>query len=193
MFEIKVKVSDGKAAIYSPYNKSFANRIKVLGAKWDADARCWVVDESALKDARAVMRDVYGQDDRPVTESVDVILHFCEDVVVYCSGVEVLGRTIATAFGRDSGAKVGEGVMFLQGQPRSGGSAKNWQTIVPAGCVVKLPKLPKEIVVYPTLPDGVRMEVEGSKSSRVELLMERDKLLARLEEIDQLLASEQSV
>lgn len=190
MFEIKVKVSDGKAAIYSPYNKSFVTRIKVLGAKWDADARCWVVDESALEEAREVMREVYGQDDRPVTESVDVILHFCEDVGVFCAGVEVLGRTIATAFGRDSGAKVGEGVMFLQGQPRSGGSAKNWMTIVPAGCVVKLPKIPKEISQNPTLPDGVRMEVDVSKSSRCELEKERDKLLARLAEIEQLLASE---
>lgn len=193
MFDIKVKVYDGKAAIHSPYNGSFVSKIKLLGAKWFADGRCWVIDESALEDARAVMREVYGQDDRPVTECVDVILHFDEDIKGYRSGVEVLGRTIATAFGRDSGAKVGEGVMFLQGQPKSGGSVKNWDTIVPAGCVVKLPKIPKALTETPTLPDGVRMEVAENKSSKYELAEEREKLLARLAEIDQLLASEQSM
>lgn len=50
--------------------------------------------------------------------------------------VEVAGRTIARAWGRDSGAKLGDGVVKLQGRVGSGGSMKNWETVVDADVVL---------------------------------------------------------
>ena len=36
--------------------------------------------------------------------------------------------TIAIAFGRDSGAKLGDGIVWLSGEYKSSGSVKNWYT-----------------------------------------------------------------
>jgi len=44
--------------------------------------------------------------------------------------VELFGRTIACAFGRDSGAKLGDGIIWIYGIKKSGGSVKNWYTEV---------------------------------------------------------------
>ncbi|GAN46095.1 hypothetical protein ABID82_001607 [Methylobacterium sp. PvP062] len=52
------------------------------------------------------------------------------------SPVEVAGRLIARAFDRDSGAKLGDGIVLLSGNVTSGGSRANWKTIVSATVVI---------------------------------------------------------
>lgn len=135
------------------------------------------------------MREVYGRDDQPVAETVDVELTFAEDVSEWHGPVTLLGRAIASASGRDSGARIGEGTMFIAGKPTSGGSVKNWYTIVPAGCVVKLMKLPKLATENTEMPEGVTMRIIGSEIDRAALEAEREKLLARIAEIDALLGA----
>lgn len=184
----EIKISDGKAAIYTPYNADFVSRIKLLGGRWNPAEKCWTVADFKVEDVRAAMRSIYGQDDRPVSETVDVILTFDKEYYEYCGPVTILGRTIAAARGRDSGARMGDDVMFLEGEPESGGSVKKWRTVIPAGCVVKLPNLPKTATEECDLPDGVTMEIIGQNIDREALLSEKEKLLARLAEIDALLA-----
>lgn len=187
MADFAIKMTDGKAHIFTPYNKLFVERVKLMGARWNASERCWMVDERDIDDVRTVMNDIYGRDDRAVSETVDVELTFDEDVCGRVEPVIIMGRTIAAASGRDSGARIGDGVMFLKGKPESGGSAKNWETIVPEGCVVKLARLPKTAVETQPLPDGVRMRVLSSDVDRASLLTEKERLLARLAEIEEIL------
>lgn len=187
MSDFAIKLTDGKAAIYTPYNKTFVEKIKLMGARWNASDRCWVIDEYSVPDARAAMREVYGRDDLPVSETVDVELTFERSVYGYKEPVTILGRTIASAYGRDSGARIGDGVMFLEGKPHSGGSVKNWETVVPEGCVVKLPKLPKMATEAADLPDGVTMRILGEGIDRSALEEEKAKLLARIAVIDAIL------
>lgn len=184
----EIKIADGKAAIYTPYNAEFVSRIKLLGGRWNSSEKCWTVAEFKVDDVRSAMRSIYGRDDQPVAETVDVILTFTAEVSVWHAPVTILGRTIATAWGRDSGARMGDDVMFLEGKPESGGSVKNWHTIVPAGSVVKLPELPKTATEECDLPNGVTMQIIGEDIDREALLSEREKLLARLAEIDAILA-----
>lgn len=187
MANFEIKIENGKAQVFTPYNAEFVSRIKLLGGRWNPSQKCWTVVEDAVEDVRAAMRNIYGQDDQPVSETVDVILTFDNAVSIWRGPVTILGRTIASAMGRDSGARVGENVMFLEGAPKSGGSVKNWHTIVPAGCVVKLPNLPKMAITECELPASVRMEVVGQDIDRAALTEEKARLLARLAEINALL------
>ena len=187
MDNFKITVADGKANIYTPYNADFVSRVKLLGGRWNASDRCWAVPEDAVEDVRAAMREIYGRDDRPVVDAADVVLTFGEEVSEYCAPITLLGRTIARAFGRDTGAKVGENVMFIQGAPRSGGSMKNWLTVIPSGCVVKCLRGPRAALDAAELPDGVTMEIINTRMDREALEDEKARLLARLAEIEKLL------
>ena len=188
MSDFRIEISDGKAAVYTPYNAEFVKRVKLIGGRWDGAKKCWKVSEANIPDVRDAMRAIYGRDDQPVSETVDVELVF-EAEVYECRGpVTILGRTIAAAQGRDTGARPGDGVAFSAGAPLSGGSMRNWTTRVPAGCVVKLRELPKAVLDGAELPEGVIMKVAGGSIDRDALQAERERLLARLAEIDALLA-----
>ena len=188
MVNYRIDIDSGKALITSPYNPDFISKVKLMGGKWDAGKRVWKVDESLVEDVRSTMREVYGRDDRgELSGTCTVIVSFSDDVDGYKSPVTVFGRVIASAYGRDSGAKVGEGCAFLEGKPESGGSMKNWRTTVPAGSKVKIMDVPKCILSDTLLPDGVSFTVVDDEINREALLEEKENLLKRLKEIDRLL------
>lgn len=187
MSEFSITVTSGKASVYTPFNRDFVDKIKLMGARWNPAARCWQVDECIVPDVREAMRSVYGRDDQPVAEVVDVELTFDESVCEGKGPVTILGRIVASAWGRDTGARVGDGVMFVKGRPDSGGSRAHWETYIPAGCVVKLLKVPKMATEDAELPAGVSMRIIGGGVDREALEEERRKLLARIAEIDELL------
>ena len=63
---MKIKISEGKANIFTPYNAEFVKRIKSIGgAKWNAGDKCWTVPAEAVDAARDIMMDVYGETDIP--------------------------------------------------------------------------------------------------------------------------------
>lgn len=188
MSDFEITIDNGRAKIYTPYNAEFVARIKLLSGRWNASDRCWSVPESALEDVRDAMRAIYGRDDRPVADTVNVILRFGGSVNAHCSAVTLLGRTIARAWGRDSGAKPGDGVMFLEGEPDSSGSMRNWYTVVPQGCVVKLLDVPRAAIDQAELPESVTLEIVGATIDRAALEAEKARLLARIAEIDAALA-----
>lgn len=189
MSDFEIRVKDGKAEIYTPFNRQFVDKVKLMGARWNGSARCWTMDADAVEDVRKVMRDVYGRDDGSAGETVTVTLEFAYGYDSdYGEPVTILGRTIATAFGRDSGARVGDGVMFLEGKPTSAGSRKNWYVSIPSGSIVKLLKVPKTLIEAADLPDGVTMAVTDDSIDRAALESEKAKLMARIAEIDALLA-----
>lgn len=190
---VEMDPATNSAMIFSPYNRDFIKRVKLLGGKWDAEHKAWVVPDRAVEEARAAMVAVYGRDDREPSQTVDVILRFPEryesDIR---SSISLMGRTLARAHGRDSGASIGDGVMFLEGSPDSDGSVKNWYTVIKAGSVVKLLDVPKNLALSTQAPKKIEMEiVEKTQSESVAALKkERESLLARIEEIDKLLSKE---
>ena len=187
MDDFAIKISDGKASIFTPYNKIFVDRIKLLGGRWDSANRCWSVKEHSVDDVRETMRQVYGRDDQPAAETVDVELTFTGEYSESHAPVTLFGRTIASATGRDSGARIGSDVLFLAGAPESGGSAKYWHTAIPEGCVVKLPRVPKSLVDAADIPSYITVRILGTDIDRDALEAEKAKLLARIAEIDKIL------
>lgn len=189
---MKIEITENAALVYTPYNANFVTRIKTVGgAKWDGTKKAWKVPANTVDEVRSIMREIYGETDEPeAVEKVNVRLTFNESYWRTCRPITLLGKTVASAFGRDSGAKVGDGVTFVKGAPESGGSAKNWHTEIPEGSIVILHDVPKSLVSADNLPECVSFEIEASRpeAERNDLIAERERLLARIAEIDRLLA-----
>ena len=189
---MKVTIIDTSAYIDTPYNKDFVSQIKSIGgARWDSSRREWKIPAACVDQARSIMRRVFGECDLPdESRRVTVKLTFSETVYSDVrSSICIFGKQVARAFGRDSGATVGEDVAFVEGKPTSGGSMKNWLTCINTGSVVVLRNVP-ESILGEELPDGVAYEIMPAEAApnRETLLAEKDRLLARIAEIDKLLA-----
>ncbi len=189
---INVEIVNGKAHIASPYNTDFVARIKKCGGRWDSAKRVWVVSVDALEAARAAMMDAYGEtDEAHAGELVTLVVNFPERYDAdCCKPLMIAGKVVARAFGRDSGANVGDGVAFTAGGPDSSGSRVNWYVTVDPGSVCEIYNVPRakadEAIADP--PRGMEITIKNTKIDTVALKAERDKLLARLAEIDKLLA-----
>ena len=174
MTDIKVTIKDGKVELYTPYNADFVKAIKALGgARWNGSKRCWTISEDMLPQARQIMMDVYGYTDEEQGETITVKVTFTKDVYEECDSVVILGKTVARAYGRDTGAKPGEDVLLQEGTLASGGSRANWRSIVRAGAVVTLYNVSKALydAKKDSLPDGVTVEIieeEGKKEDKKE-------------------------
>lgn len=139
-------IENGRIAVDTPYNPEFIRRIKQAGGRWDASRRVWICDARDTDMVREIMRDVYGRDDMP-QEVVSVRVTVGEEQITAWRGPVVLfGRTIASAFGRDSGARVGDGVAFSAGGATSGGTMKHWYTVIRPGSVFVVHDVPRAAV-----------------------------------------------
>ena len=191
---MKIETHGNKIFIYSPYNSEFITKIKKIGgARWNPDESCWMAPLNMIDTVRCILREVYGEDDLHSSEKIGLRLTFLKSMSEERSGIEMFGKSIAKAYGRDSGARVGNDCAFEVGSPVSGGSTKHWMTTIPEGCVVLIHNVSKPIYdkrIGSILEDGnVKVEVlDEAPVSRVdELKAERARLLKRLDEIDKLL------
>lgn len=144
-----------------------------------------------MEAARKIMKEVYGRDDKP-TKTVSVRVCLGKTLYEYGGPVTLFGKTIASAWGRDTGAKVGDGVAFEQGFPKSGGSVKNWVTEVPEKSIIIIHDVPLESVEskFDWKDDyGVFEIINPKENERQAVLREREALERRLEEINSLLRS----
>lgn len=190
---MKITLNDDKTLAYieSPYNTEFISKIKTIGAaRWNPSKKVWQIPAEHIDLARNMMRQVYGECDLPEDiKYVTVELHFDEECRSNsCAPILIFQKEIARARGRDTGAMVGEDVIFTEGKPTSGGSLANYITIIPAGAIATVYNVP-ETLLDSELPDGVTYKtIQDDKIQDYKsLIIEREKLLARLEEINKIL------
>ncbi|MDR2513841.1 MAG: hypothetical protein LBD02_01370 [Christensenellaceae bacterium] len=196
MSQITIKtLEDGKIALYTPYHPDFVAAIKSCGARWDGSLKAWTISKSAIESARRHMRAVYGVDDLDddatavVTVRVTMTSAYESD---YTSSLVMYGHVIASASGRDTGARIGDGVAFISKKPGSGGSVKNWRTTIPAGAIFEVYDVPEALVerghgwsIYGVDPCTIEVIRKASEEdTRSKLLEERERLSRRISEID---------
>ena len=190
---ISITRSGSDISVASPFHPAFVRRAKELGGKWDAAAKVWTFDARDEDDVRALCCEVYGTDGSPV-KLVDVRITYRHAASGDRSAIYSCGREIARAWGRDSGAKLGEGVKLVEGRVRSGGSAKNWETVIDAGSVLVLRDVPEPIALRRVCDKEDRLvEILPSAAATVDvpaLQAEREKLVARMAEIDAILSTQ---
>ena len=180
--------------VATPYSPDFISAVKrEMGATWDGT--CWCFDARDAAEVAALVHRIYGW--TVGMALVSALVSFDEDCTYSRRPCVLFGRVMVEAWGRDSGGTVGDGVRLRSGNIDSGGSTKNWTTVVSKGT---------ELVVH-DVPIGMVLDyVNGSRECRnvrVEILgpsdvpraaeaqklsAERARLLSRLSEIDALLA-----
>lgn len=186
---MKITTNNGVANIYTPYNADFVAKIKNIGGrKWNAAEKCWTIPETEIDTARRYMMEVFGETDKADEgERVTARIKFNDEAYAERKGIVIFGKEIARAWGRDSGARAGEDVTIEAGAITSGGSRNNWRTVIEAGTVIKVRNLPEAALDIETKYDIEVERVEEEKIDRPALEQEKEKLLARLAEIEKLL------
>lgn len=193
---IKINIKNGLAEIYTPYNSTFVRKIKRIGsAKWDFDNKCWTVPVEVIDIVREIMVEVYGYSDITENETISLKITFVEEVSEYCSDIVMFGKILAHATGRDSGAKVGDDVAYSKGLATSGGSAKNWLSIVKEESVVILTNVNKNIYEKECsdLKEkyNITVEIIDTGVNKQQLIEEKERLLKRITEIDKILKTQE--
>ena len=181
---MKIEKTETKIRIQSDYHKDLPKAARQLGGKWDAAAREWVFDIRTEKEVEELYTDIYGCFGEPA-ETVTIRYRLTDDLWAAKSAVFICGRQVARAWGRDSGTKVGDGVVLKDCKARSGGSMKNWAT-----CIDITGDNP-EIIIYDVPKKKAEscedVEIMETKIDREKLAAEKERLLARIAEIDELL------
>ena len=194
MSEIRITKDEqnNEIYIYTPFNSEFVSKIKRIGkTKWNPSQKCWIAPLSSIDSVRQIMLDVYKENDIESCEKIDVKVTFLREKGSCCKAYQLLGKSISIAFGRDTGAKVGEDVEIVKGSVYSGGSAKNWCSLVEEGTVAILRNVSKRLYEEELNEvDGfaeMNVEVLDTRINKEILLREKERLLARLAEINKIL------
>ena len=129
--------------VESPYNPNFPKRARALGGKWKAPL--WIFDARDEKRVRDLCIEIYGTDgSSPELVSIRVTVE--ESDYSYEKSFYVAGVQVARSFDRDSGARLGDGVVLLKGGFGSAGSRKNPTITVDAGTIFELRDVPKKAI-----------------------------------------------
>jgi hypothetical protein len=182
---IKIEKKESKIVAVSPYNPDLPSAARNLGGKWDGSS--WAFDARYEDDVRKLYKEIYGTDGTNAGELVDIRVTVNEDWKEWRSGLFLFGRQVARAFGRDSGARLGNGIVLKKGSASSGGSMKNWKTEIAEGSIFEMTDVPKAAVDNNGAPEELTVEIIGQNIDREALEKERAKLVARIAEIDALL------
>lgn len=145
---ITIKSDAGRTTCSSPYHPDFPKRARNLGGKWSGSA--WVFDSRDEERVRQLCRDIYGTDGSAVepADLVTVRITIEDNWNAPNRGsIWFAGRQIARAWGRDSGAKLGDGVVLLEGRAASGGSRNNWYAFIRGPAVIEVRDLPRAMAI----------------------------------------------
>jgi hypothetical protein len=136
----------GRVFVRAPYAERFIREAKALPAKlrgkWDGEAKAWDFPAEAESAVLAICRDVYG-DDGVTADLVTLRLTWRNEGHSWQAPFYVHGRVVARAFGRRTGAKLGEGVRVVAGGFDSGGTFRDWETVVRKGTVALVANIPR--------------------------------------------------
>lgn len=189
----KVKMTDGseKLKLSSPYHPDLPARAKALGGKFSGEKKAWYFDVRDEARVRQLAVEIYGTDGE-TSETVTLRVTFPQGWREAKDAVFVAGRCLARAYGRDSGAKLGAGVVLLKGDIDSGGSMRNWVTHIDPGSVFEIRDVPRQAAegAVQISSEAMQVEIVDSRVALLEALRaERDRLMARVAEIDAMLAA----
>jgi len=180
---IKIETNETNISVTSDYNTDFVDAARNLGGKWSSPA--WVFDIRDEAAVRAACLKSYGTDGVK-TDQVDVRITIKDSIAVEKKAITIFGKVVARAFGRDSGAKTGDGIVIEEGKFGSGGSAKNWDTTAQAGTTFIMRDISKSLVEANTDKNiGIEILSATAEIDKDALQAERDRLMTRLAEIDE--------
>lgn len=191
---LKIKTTDNDTIeVYTPYSVNFTSELKrrISGRKWDGSKRCWVVTAESIDFVRKLMEKHFGESDISDTEKVTVIVSFAEELATCdVTNIELFGKTVAKAYGRDKIAPISGDVVYIEGSYESGGSTGHPLVRINAGSVLEIYNVAVSAIdaMKDKLPVGVTYSIKDTSRKDV-LLAEKERLIAKLEAIEKELAT----
>lgn len=185
---VKITEENEKILVRSTYHPDLPQKAKNLGGKWNGKE--WVFDSRDVIRVKELYKSIYGSDGSNGSETeVTVEITVKKKYSVGRGGIFLFGRCIATAFGRDSGAKLGNGIIVKSGEGfDSGGSIKNWFTRVYEDTIFEIRDVPRNIINDENAEGWFSYKIVNEiEINRENLLKEKESLLKRIAEIDSLL------
>lgn len=180
-------IIDGKfIKVESPYNRAFIAKARQIQGKWNSPY--WVFPLKNKKYIVNALIDIYGDCGNLSDEYipyVEVTLDLDKYPYNHCIKIDTL--VIAERPSRDASVVLSPNVTVVQGDfEKSGGSAK-YPCIEPLdGTILKVDNVPLVVAERAKDLDGITI-INQDKSNREILLEERERLVKRLKEIDNLL------
>ena len=138
MQDIRIMENGPTFSVSCPYLPEFSKRAKELNGQWDRDKRIWTVPARHRARILTVLDELYAYDENETRIAVVELTLGESSISLIRRPVQILGRPIASAKGRGSGAWLGPGVSLIEGAVSSGGSVQNWTTSIAAHSVVEI-------------------------------------------------------
>ncbi|WP_304333718.1 hypothetical protein [Conchiformibius steedae] len=185
---VRIERTDSQIIITAPYNAEFISHAHNYAGKFNAETKAWSFD---IRDEAYVLEAcylAYGEDGVRYNKC-DVQITLPNGYSVEQGTIVFFGRQIARAFGRDSGAKLFDGVVVKKGGFTSGGSRKDWTTCARKGTQIILRDVSLPLVEWETDAETYGDAVVEILGGERDLQAERAELLARLAEIDSLMGA----
>ena len=114
-----------------PYNKWLVESCHKLGGKWEPTEKAWVFS-ALVADLVEELEFIWNSEKIACEIDAKTDLYGSRDSVDFC------GYPVASASGRDSGARLHDGIAQISGKITSSGSAKNWNTKIYEGSSFRL-------------------------------------------------------
>lgn len=201
MENINIETRNNSAFITVPYDADFIALFKKrVGRRiWHNDSKEWEILPDDIPIVRQTMIEIFGYTDEE-RETVAVTVDFGSETIEWADRkpVRIAGTLIAAASGRDSGVRLRE-ASLLSGGFDSGGSSRYWHVIIKPETKIRtvcskaaLDRLEKDgntwiyeepIRISPVEQNQAHVVIEALKA-------ERNKLLARISQIDVLIGED---
>lgn len=183
--DVQITTKDGKTTLASPYHPDLPAAARKIGGKSQKNAAgkhtAWEFDARDEARVRALATEIYGTDGSTAVELVTVRLDM--DQLSEAPDCWFAGRRVARRPGRDDDVRLGDGVIVIEGGfAGSAGSVKYPRLGAKPGTILEVRDLPRTAVESEG-QDGVTIVDEQGPDVDA-LLAERERLLARLAEID---------
>ena len=177
----------GKIAVYSPFNPDFVKAAKRLGGKWSGDTKAWLFDARDRGRVEDLLATCYGYTVAPSGELATVRIVLDEDNAG-TNEVFFVGRCICWRRGRALPVKIAEEVVIIDGEfPASAGSVRYPAVIRGSRTVtIEVRDVPVEALAAEKELHFERIDAD-TQAQREALIAERERLIARLAQIDEAL------
>jgi len=157
-------------------NTDFNREARKMGAHWDSVEKRWGPPELMQDEFDRLYSRYY--DDMVAVEITLSDTDVTNEKLGRTNVITFYGFVIATAFGRDSGAKLSNGVAVVKGGFTSGGSMKNFYCKMVGEEAVLRMHLPR------WLAEKTGAKMLRAATDKDKLRAERDRLLKRLAQIE---------
>jgi hypothetical protein len=176
--------TDDKIALKSPYHPDAPRRCKDAGGKWDKTEQAWVFDARSRQIVEKLAMDIYGYAPGGSEHLVSIQVA-ADDLRAEGKDLFFCERIVATRFARDKAVVMPDNVVLVSGSWwASGGSVKNPRVEWKSGTVLEIRDIPR-ILLDAFSGDYT---IVGEAIDHEALRQERERCLARIAEIDELLA-----